>query len=319
MNNFSNGTTSLKATGKGEKPEGMLIIVDEASMVNQDLLDTIREETAATCKVLYIGDPYQLPPVGETTCPVFSQVRLKAHLTTIQRNPGPIAELGAKFREAVSTGVFPNIVATPCESVMTVDGPTFQAMVNTEFANRADCDHARILAWTNGTVHGYNEYVRSIHTESPMFEIGETVVTNKPILEKKSTAYSTDSTAVVTSVGVMTVERDISGYWIELDRNLKVFQPQDQWRVKAVTKKLSRAKQWTEFFATQDFFADLRAIHSSTAHKCQGATVDIAFIDLNDIGQCRDADLVARILYVVSTRPRTKVVFYGKLPAKYGG
>jgi hypothetical protein len=46
--------------------EYRLVIIDETSMINKDLLDLIiREATGAKTKILFVGDDYQLPPISK--------------------------------------------------------------------------------------------------------------------------------------------------------------------------------------------------------------------------------------------------------------
>ena len=54
-------------------------------------------------------------------------------------------------------------------------------------------------------------------------------------------------------------------------------------------------------------------------HKSQGSTYDTVFIDLENIGSCRNPDQVARMLYVAVSRARNRIFLFGKLPTKYGG
>jgi exodeoxyribonuclease V alpha subunit len=54
----------IRTSKTGDLPKGAWVVIDEASMI--DLLSTYRlfDHLPADCKVILIGDPYQLPPVG---------------------------------------------------------------------------------------------------------------------------------------------------------------------------------------------------------------------------------------------------------------
>ena len=328
-NNFSTGATSLKKTGNYQVLQDSLVIVDEASYIDKHLLKLIRESTLR-CKVLYIGDRYQLTAIQETECPVFNEIPLKAQLTGSERFEanGAIAQLGAGFRHAIDTGIFPVIPQDDGTGVIQrVTGPEFQQVIDAEFGQPYLPEgHARILAWSNTKVRQYNDHVRSLHTSSAAFLVGETVVTNKPIFGtvngKQKTVYSTEALAIVTDVGEG-VSYDLEGWWVELDNQYRVFQPKEQWQVKERLKQeRHRAREqgnWSEFFAIQEFFADLRAVHAATVYKAQGSTYDKVFIDLKDIGKCHQPMVVARMLHVAVTRAASKIYLYGKLPKKYTG
>ena len=75
-----------------------VLIIDEASMISKHLKQTIEEKAIEyKVKVVYIGDVYQLPPIGEVESSVFKH-KHKVRLNTIVRqtdgNPnGQIIEL----------------------------------------------------------------------------------------------------------------------------------------------------------------------------------------------------------------------------------
>lgn len=77
-----------------------LVLVDEASMVDGQLLDiTLRCAQPFRCRLVFIGDPAQLPPVGERESPVFSLSRVcQASLTHVVRHQGPVLRLATGLR-----------------------------------------------------------------------------------------------------------------------------------------------------------------------------------------------------------------------------
>lgn len=320
MNNFSSGTTSLKKSGKTAMISNTLLIIDEASMIDAELLTIIRELTYQ-CKVLYIGDPYQLAPVFETNCPVFEQIPDKMILNTIQRQVvgNPIIEMGENLRKAVINNTFP-AMATMGDKISHVDGPTFQRLITEAFTSKHDKDDYKILAWTNAKVHAYNSFVRSLLTTEESFYPGEFIVTNKPIMSGKNTYAKTDEVVCVSRIRPAE-EHGIEGWWVDLGFNEEVFLAKEQWRVKEHIKQLAKVAKtsgnWVAYFERQEFFSDLRPIYSSTVHKSQGSTHNTVFIDLTDIGSCKKWQEVARMLYVAITRASDKVVLYGELPKKY--
>ena len=77
-----------------------LVLVDEASMVDGQLLAiTLRCAQTFQCRLVFIGDPAQLPPVGEKGSPVFSLSRVcEAKLTHVVRHQGPVLRLATGLR-----------------------------------------------------------------------------------------------------------------------------------------------------------------------------------------------------------------------------
>lgn len=323
QNDYQTGKTKLVKGRDHDIKEGVLILIDEGSYINKSMLKVIRDSTIK-CKILYVGDEYQLVDINESECPVFTDVPHKATLTESQRfaDNGPIDLLAAQFRKSLDTGVFTPIVPDGVV-IKHVDGPTFQTMVDAEFKDiNSPENHAKMLAWSNATVLAYNKHIRSLHTQSDLYEVGETVVTNNPISHRGRMVYSIESRAKVTDVSPGT-EHGIDGAWLMLDNTTKIFQALDQTQVTALLKveaKNARGKgNWVNFFHYKEFFADLRPIHAATVYKAQGSTYDRVFIDLTDIGRCNIPSNVARMLHVAVTRASQEVILYGVLPAKYTG
>ena len=324
-NNTLTGETNLHQTQKPTIMRNNLIIIDEASYVNKYLLEIIRESTE-NCKVLYIGDEYQLTDIKEKDCPVFN-ITNKSTLSSSQRfsRSGPIAQLAEGYRTAIDTGVFPRLLSDGKE-ILRVDGPTFQSMINNDYAVLGQ-NNVKVVAWTNRKVQEYNNYIRQLHTPSEAFLLGESVITNKPIpyiageLDNGNSAYrifSTESQGIITDIYEGERE-ELEGWHIQLDNKVPVFQARYPYQVKELTDNLAKLKHWPEFFRIKDSFGDLRAVHACTVYKSQGSTYDTVYVDLADIGKCHIPTTVARMLHVAITRASNRVVLYGELPYKYRG
>lgn len=318
VNDFKTGATKLQKTKEYQVYRNSLLIIDEASYIDPDLLQMI-EESTMHCKVLFIGDPYQLAPVKVKHPPVFEMEVTTARLSTVKRNGGPIADLSGAFREAVETDQFPNILDhVNGQEILHVDGPTFQGMVDDEYRVHDEDDHAKILAWTNDRVTDYNNYVRELRGLDTGLQEGERVVTNKPILANGG-VVSTDSFVTVTDAGHEEEHYGITGTRLELDGHLRVFLPHNARQVKALLKQHARDKNWGSYFEIKDQWADLRPLHACTLHKSQGSTYGKVFVDLADLGRCNIRSDVARMLYVGTSRAANQVIFYGDLPRRYQG
>jgi exodeoxyribonuclease-5 len=313
--NHSTGKVYLKKTRHYQVVSKTLIIIDEASMVDTNLLNMIRESTM-NCKVLYVGDPYQLPPVKESFCPVFLEVQERATLTTIQRQAAnnPIIAFGDLLRKAVDTGVLPRMESIG-STIHKLQGPAFQEAVEDHFT-RDSKEEYKMLTWTNRKSQDYNTHIRKLFTNSPFLEVGEHVITNKPILDGKRVAFKTDEMARVTNT-YPSILHGLQGMTVELDNLHPTFLPNSQADVKAQLKMLYKEQAYTEYFHRKQQFADLRPVHASTVHKSQGSTYEKVFINLTDIGKNNKPHEVARLLYVAITRASDSVYLYGDLPPKY--
>ena len=56
------------------------IVIDEASMINIDLYEMLKEITdGSRIKILFMGDPAQIPPIGERSSAVFLDETIESH------------------------------------------------------------------------------------------------------------------------------------------------------------------------------------------------------------------------------------------------
>ena len=75
--------------------ENKLIIVDEASMIDQSLLDDLRL-ICKNCLIIYMGDEFQLEPVGKPND--LKKLEIKFFLTEVKRQDNTILNLATKIR-----------------------------------------------------------------------------------------------------------------------------------------------------------------------------------------------------------------------------
>lgn len=319
-NNTRTGRTDLIRSPDSKIIHNAFILIDEISMLDEQLLIKLDESTV-NCRFLLVGDKDQLASISHSKPPVFNKGYTQFELKTPMRQErgNKIIALAEQFKETIRTGVFKPIVADGTD-VISIDGEEFKELVDTKFAEDTPVDTLKIICWKNDSVRAYNDYIRGRHFDEKHFVIGETVVTNQPIMTQSQIVYSTDEFAVIVDVTAGT-EYGVDGYWYRLNRGAQVFQAHDQNDVKRrLTQLANSAKEgggWASYFHAKEFFGDLRAVHSCTTYKSQGSSYDMVFIDLGDIGECRQWEQVARQLYVAITRARFKVYLYGELPHKY--
>ena len=134
-----------------------LVLVDEASMVDSTLLEiALRCAHPFRTRIVFVGDPAQLPPVGEPQSPVFAMARAaSASLTEVVRHQGPVLQLATGLRN----GQLPCRQPPPLAPVRTPQGQVVVAargpwLAAAQAALRRGAeldnpDHARILCYTN--------------------------------------------------------------------------------------------------------------------------------------------------------------------------
>lgn len=313
------GEVLLRRSKHAKPVTRALVIVDEASFIDEKLLKHIRGFTHG-CKILYIGDQYQLTPAQSKGCPVFDGSIPTATLTQIMRNEGTIEKLSNQYKRSVHTKIFQDLLIDG-DLVKHVDAETFRNMIEEAYTDPDYTpDKVKILAWTNQRVHQFNTLVRKLKGLPPELTKGDYIISNKPIMgENGKTEIATEGSAHITFISPTENIKGVDGRWIELNHNLEIFTPTDPLAFKGLLKKLAKDKDWAEYYYLQENWGDLRPPYACTVHKSQGSTYERVFIDLDDIGSCNVPKEVARMLYVAVSRASTEVVLCGELPLKYRG
>ncbi|HET7592545.1 MAG TPA: AAA family ATPase [Rhodanobacteraceae bacterium] len=176
-------------------PEGVptigefaLVIIDEASMVHRELFSLVMSPAYQGTRLLFVGDPAQLPPVedaGETSM-AFSRIQHQVMLTDVCRQAAehPAIQLSMRIRAAIEQGVRLDAgrVASLCASrdadVLFGTGGGVTAF-NWAFYDLKAGHDTRILAWRNRTVRAYNRDLHvALHGDATPFAVGETLMLN---------------------------------------------------------------------------------------------------------------------------------------------
>jgi len=314
--NYTTGETDLIKKPDYSVKWNKLVIVDEASMISDELFGFL-DRTLKDSKIILIGDQYQLAPVKQEVSIMESMTCRKVSMNKIMRHAGEILHTSAQFRESVETGIFKNIPVGV--AVNLVNGPTFQKLIDAAFtAPDYNRDSAKILCWKNERVLEYNKHVRKIKGYPENFGEGEIVQTNNPILAKTE-MIPVDSLLTITGMSNLHNQKSIPGYTVELNDSIRAFMPQSDQQRKQLLKTYAGEKAWQKFYGIKTNWLDLRASYASTVHKSQGSSYKTVFIDLQDIGECFISSDVARMLYVSISRAVKQVYLYGQLPPRYRG
>lgn len=305
-----------------------LVIIDEGSMLNKELMRFLEESMSPTTKVIIVGDPAQLLAVGDNFSHVFFNNYPEFTLTKPQRQDenNSILKFGEQMRRTIDTGDFLPI-NYDTSNLIKLDGDEFKEHVDTYFKNQHYGQSNKILAWSNAKVIQYNKYVRSLYTDKDAPQKGELYIANSSCKNNGGgLALKNNQLVEIEEVNeIVYGDANIPCYLISLKGiRDRVYMPINKQSFDYFLKGLASdakiyRKNWSEYFMYKEKFADLRPAHSMTVHKSQGSTFDTVYLDLYDISNCNIPNQVARLLYVAATRARNKVYFYGKLPNKYGG
>jgi exodeoxyribonuclease-5 len=278
------GRERFRQAGVSQLVRDGLLIVDEASMIGRDLTEIIANEADKRgCGVLYVGDPYQLPPVGADVSPVFADVASQSILTTIHRQRGdnPLLDLATGFRQVLDGAAFPAGFADAHAD----DGGHLARGRETWLADMIDAfsaqpfndnpDRVRALAWTNRRVGELNAILRrQVVGAAPdeRFVAGEMVTAGSPIVKPvrierdgervwmDEVVLQTDAVATVQRARRIVDEYGVPGWQLKLsDVTTEVFVPDDWATAKSVLNELrTAARQMTDRFNATNNPADDR-------------------------------------------------------------
>lgn len=297
-----------------------LVVVDEASMINREMWDLLTlavMDLLASTQLLFVGDVAQLPPVGETESPVFSEIHQRADLTEVVRYGGAIALLAESVRDNLTQPHLPPLVtqvnSDRTEGVITCQRPAdWNKLLIRAFqsdAYKADPDHVRALAYTNRRVNALNRKIRAAiyGTQTSRFVEGERLIANTPYLWNETMILQTSSECEVLRTNTT---RQGSWHVWELQvltdegkrRSINVLHEQSAGEFQRLLDTYAKEKRWREFWDLKGLFADVNYAYCLTIHKSQGSTFQNVFVDVPNALINQNIRERNQLLYVAFTR-----------------
>lgn len=202
MREREDGTMECTPEGLPSLHEYDLVIIDECSMIGDKLFEMIVTMQRGA-RILFVGDPAQLPPVERSTVvpqvsATFSHVQHRAMLSEVvrQARDNPIIALSMKIREAIERGsaMHANEVAGAlppgAESHACVAFGGEATIFNWALSALQSGMDARIVAYTNQAVDGYNRALHhALHGPGAPFAVGERIIVNEQTDEARDALF----------------------------------------------------------------------------------------------------------------------------------
>lgn len=330
VEDFKTGASYLKED-RSPILEKHLIFVDECSMLPQKMKKIILGNTY-NCKIVYIGDNYQLAPVKEK--PNWSETpsNTTAILTTPVRNKSSQAliDLCTQLRTTVDTQEFKDIQLTPGVIEKLEDEDLKTWLKTTDFSKN------RVLSYTNERAIEYIQWIEKFRHNSPEFLRKNQLYINNSFFNKKDNSYTyyPEEGLFISSIwsdrpnkvieGYRSDLYEIEGIWANVvsahnrNKGNKAFIANNPLDLKNKIKLAAKRKDWIAYYALQSEIMDLRLPFASTIHKAQGSTYDEVVVDLESFNACKSYSVASRLLYVAVSRAKNKVYFYGDMPKRFG-
>ena len=309
-----------------------LIVVDEGSMVNSNLLSFITNTAAGSqVKFLFLADFAQLPPVGEPFSPI-KAIERRAELTKVMRHDNQILELVTTIRGVVDKPV-PTVKLTSnfeADEGVWVEGKVefnrriMKAAFDQDFLAPRK---VKVIAWRNLMVESYNRMIRQQLFDNPidLWLQDDRIIMLEPAKDPGGDGQflaTTDDEGRVMRVRQThhPVYREFEVWELEviLDHNKTVTLYLPHQRSQAALEKeckrlaaearAGNRKLWRNFWNLKEAFHSARHAYALTAHRAQGSTYDSVFVDWKDILINQNRQEAYRCLYVACSRPKKALV-----------
>lgn len=313
--NYRTGTVSYHVAEGNELYEELLII-DEASMLDPDIFNIVKQKVRGKAKVIFALDPYQLAPIGYAEPIVNDLIRQlgipHAELTEPMRQDkdSHLFQMCDLLRSAVRDQHYYPLVQG--KGIRFVDAPTFQGEYLDAFKDNQDL---RIITHENTQVEQHNNYIRKQLYGTDVFQVGDKVVVATAMPDNPDVKVESTYTIQYISPKQNDSYMDIYIVDIGMGTMLKIPANKNQYflRLKKAQREAKQSGDWTTYYSLKNNYLDIRDTFTCTAHKSQGSTYDRVFLDFNNLALISSHDLntFLRAFYVAVSRARHEVVVFG--------
>src|SRR5574337_1026100 len=348
--NIAVAAPTNKAVNVLREKIGADVPVEYGSIHSRQLFGALVATAQSTdTRILFVGDPAQLPPVGDRQeSPTFGMVQHKAVLTDIVRQAAdnPIIAVSMRIREAIEAShrmsradIEAACPPPPADALYTNGGGA--TAYNWALHDIRQGLDTRILAFRNETVLRYNRDIHeAVHGSDTPFAVDEIVMLNDAHDARDATGRRVplfnSEECVVSEIGSDLHPRheDVPAWRLVLRRDdgssVVCYVAADraglQNRIRQMFADAARLK--SELMAQRDSskdaerkaligaawglvndFANVRHVYAMTIHKSQGSTLHTAIVDLGDVDRMRDDFDFNRALYVATTRAAKHLAF----------
>ncbi len=313
-------------TGDSKIGDYDLVILDEFSMISKrNFQDIDYEVNNRNTKVIFVGDPAQLPPVGEKYPIVAKFPMVEANLDEVVRYDGSIAEVAEHIR---SESLFNKIVypfsTTSDQTITCLKRENWLESAITYFKSedyQANPDHVRFLVWRNRTAAVLNNHVRTQlwGKDVPDYVLGDQLIAKMPVFRLNNNTHNQknewqiviNNSEECEVIGRATIGIDKTHQWeywevpviaaSGIKITLRILTLESEQQRQNYLQQLKKDKKWKRYYYWLKLYDNVPYSYAITTHKAQGSSIDYIFLDTTDMSHCPD---LQKILYTALTRAK---------------
>jgi len=326
--NSKTGELEYKVKGRNLVSNNTFMIVDEGSMVGDELLPHIKDAVNYIgAKCLFVGDRAQANPINESVSVAVDPERMMWNfypLTKVHRQAldNPIIKLATAIREADADNLpIPETEINDSKGIVVMKPSDWAIRMAKACAKHLD---DRYIGYNNAAVDAAAKVIRvQQYGDSALntpYLAGESLIVNERYVYKFEVNEDETSRIVIENNTEFTADRvwkDGWGYRVSsiVEGEYVEFHAMDSYltrknylnalrsKARKLEKEGVQSNPWGDFWNAVSHVADLRSSKALTIHKSQGSTFRDVYINMNQIYAIADPEERKRLYYVAVTRP----------------
>lgn len=317
-----------------------LVIVDETSMVADELFHQLNDQNNNQTKIIFVGDSNQINPVNHIhSIPMMEDNRelyniLHVKLTKIVRQAenNPIIKYSQQVLKDTFTFSAGTKDITENTGVVMLSQSQSDVLIpllkhyfcSEDFDKNAN--YCKLLAWRNATVDSFNTIIRNLKYGKGTHKIviGEKLIADRPIKNNsEEIVFATNEDLEVLSLDIQTKKLYNVDYKFynckvqgdDLATNIHILHESCLGIYNKTLKLLAddaknekdigkRVAKWKAYYGMIENFSAVKYNYAITVHNSQGSTYDNAIVVNTDINFNQRDDERKRILYTALTRSK---------------
>lgn len=276
------------------------IVFDECSMLGPNEIDLVLNAMHPDAKIIFMGDEKQLPPIGMTNdkdSPTFENHNKYVLTEKVRQQKGDyIAELSDTVRYEIENNHDLSFIKSLTNQFNIKSNKGYALSSTTKVIksfvrNFKEGNDVRITAYRNKRVEELNRLIREElweHKAEDKFVEGEFIVLNNQFSPNGIPLAYNGQTFTVKKIIISTVQF-VECYLLHVKGGIVLPVPTEKGypiyvnELRKLKEVALRTKDWHDYMAFKEQFADLSYGYTVTNYKIQGSTIMGCYVNLSDI------------------------------------